>query len=116
MSKARSPREVCSTTMGTNGLIEALLRACCSGPALDAGGVRFGVRHGRVAGGGLFGGDRGRELGRAVEREPEPQILAHPLFRVGGEQLLQDLLGVLLTGDVLAEDLLEPGVVDLDAL
>src|SRR5579862_9497591 len=108
MSKARSPRDVCSTTIGTNGLIGALLRACGSDPAVSrAGRLRFGNR-------GWAGGLR--ELGRSIEREPQPQILAHPLFRVGGEELLHELVEVLLALAVLAQQALELGVVDLDLL
>src|SRR3954454_7142450 len=106
MSNARSPREVCSTTIGTNGLIGALLRPCCSGPARSrAGRLRFGGR-------GWAGGRC--ELGRAVECEPQPQVLAHPLFRVRGEQLLHERVGVLLTLGVLAQQPLELLVVDRD--
>src|ERR1700709_2337707 len=89
MSNARSPRDVCSTTIGTNGLIDS--------PPLPSAGLTGrpdrGLRDRRL--GLLFlsrlpqllsccllrGGDRRRDLASPVERALEPELVARRLLR-----------------------------------
>src|ERR1700675_388512 len=96
MSNARSPRDVCSTTIGTNGLIDA--------PPLPSAGLTGrpdrGLRGRRV---GLLvvtrcpqllscclllGRDRRRNLTGPVERALEPELLARRLLRPRCQDLL----------------------------
>src|SRR3954452_17869213 len=99
MSKARSPRDVCSTTIGTNGLI-ALAPSCIARgrpasalawrPQLGLGllGLVLLGRPQLLAGSGRLEADRFGELHGAVEGESQTHVLAHALLRGGGEHLL----------------------------
>src|SRR5581483_5959509 len=74
MSKARSPREVCSITIGIRGM-SSLLAA--GGPEL--------LRLRRL----LLGGD-------AVEGLPEAEVGADAVGAAGGEELVDVLVGLAL--------------------
>src|SRR3954468_15335195 len=124
MSNARSPRDVCSTTIGTNGLIDS--------PPLPSAGLtgrpdrglcdrRIGLL--LVTGcpqlltcGLLLGRDRRRNLTGPVKGALEPQLLARRLLRPRCEDLLHRRLDVALVGELLAQNALELGVVDDDPL
>src|SRR6185437_16241101 len=96
MSNARSPREVCSTTMGTNGLIDSSLLAAW-GPQFRAGrGLLLLRRPDALARLVQVGRDR-LDLGRdAVEGLLEAEVVADPV----GAALLDELLdvGLVLAG------------------
>src|SRR6185437_14934320 len=92
MSNARSPREVCSTTMGTNGLIRLSLLAAW-GPQFRAGlGLLLLRRPDALARLVQLLRDR-LHLGRdAVERLLQPQVVAHAV----GAALRDEVVDVLL--------------------
>src|SRR6478609_8182190 len=105
MSKARSPREVCSTTMGTRGLIGAPCVQVSGGAS--AGIARSPERRLRLAlvslllgcpdplsGFGQLGCDGGRELDGTIERELEAQVLARIFLGGRAQHLLQDLIDI----------------------
>src|SRR3954452_21709367 len=124
MSNARSPRDVCSTTIGTNGLIRS--------PPLPSAGLTGrpdrGLRDRRLgllvipglpqllACGLLLCGDGRRDLAGPVERSLQPKLLARRLLRPRVEALLQRGLHVALLGQLLAQRALELGIGDLDVL
>src|SRR6476660_5330806 len=124
MSNARSPRDVCSTTIGTNGLIGS--------PPLPSAGLTGrpdrGLRDRRLgllvvsrlpqllACCLLLGGDRRRDLTSPIERALEPQLVARRLLRPRGQDLLHRGVDVLLLGQLVAKRALELGVVDRDVL
>src|SRR3954463_11513789 len=129
MSNARSPREVCSTTIGTNGLIALAPSGVQGRPgsARLAGGPQLGLwllgivllgRPQLVASPGLLEADRLRYLDGPIEREPQADVLAHALLRWGGEDLLHHVLRVVEAGvlRVLEDQGLKLVVVDGDAL
>src|ERR687887_1647439 len=95
MSNERSPRDVCSITIGINGLM--------SGSLLAAGGPQFRLRLGLFLVGRpdplaclrLLRRDP-LDLGRdAVECPREPHVLALGLVGTGLARLLEDAVGVL---------------------
>src|SRR5829696_2173726 len=126
MSNARSPREVCSTTMGTRGLIAraslATRLALLGRPQLTFG-TAFLLRGPQLLPGvGLLLGDRLRRVGYHVRRLAQAHLLAQqgvaalrsqaveqllrsgPLMLLGGvaqplHQLLVEDLDLLLVGD-----------------
>src|SRR6478752_3797097 len=124
MSNARSPRDVCSTTIGTNGLIGS--------PPLPSAGLTGrpdrGLRDRRLgllvvsrcpqllACCLLLGGDRRRDLTGPVERALEPELLARRLLRPRGKDLLHRGVDVFLVGELIAQRAHELLVADLDAL
>src|ERR1700760_591385 len=127
MSNARSPREVCSTTIGTSGLIFlALVSLRCPDSSKRlarrrsriAGGPQLAGRLGRLRAGGLalavlagrpqllarlrlLRRDRGRSVGDQLDGEPRREILAQLVEAPGGTQVLEQLrrLGLLALGD-----------------
>src|SRR3954452_4795715 len=130
MSKARSPRDVCSTTMGTRGLmLLALFRSSIRIPA----GVRKAVGDGseeptnRIFPGSASGGHRARAgAGPLRTRGPDglfdprlvllvgrPQLVARPRLVLGdrpgvlGEEVDRRALGEVLLDLVEATRLLE---------
>src|SRR3954452_3691250 len=124
MSNARSPRDVCSTTIGTNGLIDS--------PPLPSAGLTGrpdrGLCDRRL---GLLVvsrfpqlltcclllcGDRRGDLASPVERALEPELVARRLLRPRCQDLLHRGVHVLLIGQLVAQRALERGVIDGDAL
>src|SRR6202161_2654858 len=117
MSNARSPREVCSTTIGTSGLIFlALVSLRCPDSSKRlarrsriARGPQLAGRLGRLCGGGLLalrvlagrpqllarlclrGRDRGRSTGDQLDGEPRREILAQLVEASGRAQVLEQL-------------------------
>ena len=89
MSNARSPREVCSITIGINGLISRLLAS--GGPQLRLGSGRsFFRRPQLLAGAGELERDP-LDLGDdQVQRLAHPQVLAEQLVRVRSANTLLD--------------------------
>src|SRR3954447_13101683 len=106
MSNARSPRDVCSTTIGTNGLIDS--------PPLPSAGLTGRPDRGLcdrrlgllvvtrcpqlLACCVLLRGDRRRDLGGPVERALEPQLITRCLLRPRCQDLLHRGVDVLLVG------------------
>src|SRR5579871_1549379 len=107
MSNARSPREVCSTTIGINGLIASLLRRASWGPQLLLGCGRSLLLGSPepLARGGELGRDRLHLGGDAIDGPPQTQVGAHAVGEPGGEELL-DLLVALAALAQLAADVL----------
>src|SRR5580765_3324642 len=108
MSKARSPREVCSTTIGINGLICSLLAS--GGPQpLSGRALLFWRPDGLTRGVPLraFRGDLGRDrdhLGRdAVERLPHPDALADAVGAAAGEERIDVLVLLARVAELGAE-------------
>src|SRR5919201_5052560 len=108
MSNARSPREVCSTTIGTSGLIRrASLAAGLASPgSRRAGGPERALallgpfllrRPQRLAGGGALDRDRARSLDHHVRRLPHPQLVAKQRVAPGLAEPRQQLLGGVAT-------------------
>src|SRR5512146_810728 len=95
MSNARSPREVCSTTIGTNGLIASSLLAAW-GPQFRAG-LRLLLLRRPDALARLVQVGRDRlHLGRdPVERLLEAEVVADAVDSSGGDELLD--VGLVLT-------------------
>src|ERR671925_841658 len=105
MSNARSPREVCSTTIGTRGLIERAVykggsayrpllrrpeaRSCALLPLL-LGSPELLARD------RLLPGDRLGRLGDQVDRLAQAQVLAKERVPPGGAQAFEQLLRGLL--------------------
>src|SRR4029079_15454327 len=114
MSNARSPREVCSITIGINGLISLL---ASGGPQLRLGsGGSFFWRPKLLARLGELERDA-LDLGDdQVERLAHAEVVAQQLVPATGEDALDDFLGglALLVG-VLADELAYLVVADLDA-
>src|SRR5918997_3173544 len=97
MSNARSPREVCSTTIGTSGLtVLASFRFVRSNPS----------RAGRTVAMGLGGQNQYEALGRSGR----PELLAR-LRLAGGDRLggLRDQVQRAALGEVLLEGVDPPG-------
>src|SRR4051794_12753998 len=136
MSNERSPREVCSITIGINGLMLAPLlfswvdwsfqtatSQARSRWLLAAGGPQF--RLGRLgflvggpdllAGARDLGGDALRLLGNSVERLAQPQVGAQHLLAAGVEHLLDGVVRIV-AGDLrlLADQLADLLVGDLE--
>src|SRR6202040_2405525 len=134
MSNERSPREVCSITMGINGLIWLLLafwRVGCSfqtvtaqamlrsrwllatgGPQFRLGGRLFLVgRPDGFAGGGLLGRDPLDLVRNAVEGAGKAHAFALRVVRARGARLLDDLVRLL---EAVAEGLVDLLVRNLD--
>src|ERR1700704_3976461 len=117
MSNARSPREVCSTTIGTSGLIFlALVSLRCPDSSKRlarrsriARGPQLGGRPGRLPCAGLLplgvlpwrpqllarlrlrGSDRGRAIGDQLDGQPRCEILAQLVQTPGGAQVFEQL-------------------------
>src|SRR5437016_4026646 len=116
MSKARSPREVCSITIGINGLISLLLLSLSRRPDVSH---CFGLL--------LLGCPKllacAREVDRdrldlgddTVERAAQQQVLAEELVAAVVPELRDDGLGVLLArlACLLADEVLQLVVGDL---
>ena len=97
MSNERSPREVCSITIGINGLMAGLLAA--GGPQLRVGRRLLLVgRPELVARLGDLGRDRLDVRDEAVERGAQPEILADRLLLAVRPDVLDDPFDVLLAG------------------
>src|SRR4029079_9592043 len=104
MSNARSPRDVCSTTIGTNGLIDSppLVSARLTGrPDRGLRDRRLGLLvvsrlPQLLACCLLLGGDRRRNLACPVERALEPELVARRLLRPRGQDLLHGGIDVFL--------------------
>src|SRR5438105_9855900 len=97
MSNERSPREVCSITIGIRGLISGWLLAA-GGPQFRFGRWFFLVgRPDLLARGVLLGRDRLHLGGEPVERALEPQVLAQ-LVDSGLHDLLDRRVDVLAGG------------------
>src|SRR5215208_8520872 len=109
MSKARSPRDVCSTTMGISGLtpaprgVQGVDRSCPScrllarrGPQFRLGLVGFLVgRPDRLTGARDLDRNRLDLGGHAVECGAQPQIVSQLLGGRRAGYALEDLLGVV---------------------
>src|SRR5689334_18944517 len=97
MSKARSPRDVCSTTIGINGLIRfsALLTSWGPDLLLARSGFLLLGRPELLARVRQLGRDPRRALGDRVERLAQPQVLLQPVERVGRLQHPLDRLRLL---------------------
>ena len=104
MSKARSPREVCSTTIGTSGLISSA--PCCRGSTVSlvsAGSSFSGVQIDSRA--SWSSGAIGLHLGRdAVERLLQANVVANTVCAALGDEGL-DVLVALTRGAQLLADL-----------
>src|SRR6185312_3015666 len=112
MSNERSPREVCSITIGIKGLISGWLLAA-GGPQFRLLGWVFLVwRPDRVACGSLLGRDALDFVDDAVESAGQPHVLALGVVRAGGASLLDDLVGFL---EAVAEGLVDFFLRDLDS-
>src|SRR3954447_2853824 len=112
MSKLRSPRDVCSITIGINGLIRVSLAS--GGPQFRNVFALFLLgRPDRLARLGLREGDA-LYLGRnSVEGELQADVLAHLLLRAMRPEVLDQLVRVLVRGcGLLADDLLHVVVGD----
>src|SRR5262245_57692098 len=99
MSKARSPREVCSTTIGINGLICSLLAS--GGPQRLSGRALLVWRPDALTCGvalralrGFLRRDRGHLGCNAIERLSHPDALADAVRPAVGEERI-DVLRVL---------------------
>src|SRR6478672_9582170 len=112
MSNERSPREVCSITMGINGLMSGWLLAT-GGPQFRLGGWLFlvGCPNG-FAGGGLLGRNPLDFFGDPVEGAGQAHALALRVVRARLARLLDDPFRLL---EALAEGLVDLLVGDLDA-
>src|SRR6266516_4007678 len=111
MSNERSPREVCSITMGINGLISGWLLAT-GGPQFRLGGRLFLVwRPDGLAGGSLLGRNALDLAGNAVEGTGEAHVLALRVVRAGSTRLLDDLVRLL---EAVTEGLVDLLVRDFD--
>src|SRR5581483_12234432 len=112
MSKARSPRDVCSTTMGINGLICSSAPSASWGPKFRGLGRLLLLRRpdgfARLV---QLGRDRLHLGDDAVERALEPNVVAHVVGAAACDELL-DVLVVLARGAQLLPDLV---VGDLDS-
>src|SRR3954454_17423654 len=103
MSKARSPREVCSTTIGIRGLILGLsslaggtkFRCGCL-PLLLVGGPEALARLVQV------GRDRLHLRRDPVERLPHPEVAAHAIGAAGVDELLDVVLALARLQELLA--------------
>src|SRR5437867_2589944 len=112
MSNERSPREVCSITIGINGLI--------SGWLLAAGGPQFRLLclfflvgcPNSFADRRLLGRDALDLGGDAVEGAGEPHALAFGVVGARGARLLDDLVALL---EAVAERLIDLLVGNLDS-
>src|SRR5919201_2037698 len=122
MSNARSPREVCSITIGINGLM-AVTPQAESPWLLPAGGPQFRLGLGGFLVGGpdllARAGGLARDalhLGRdPVERLPQPQVAAQRFVAAAGEHLLDGLVGIVVVQlGLLADQLLDLLVGDLE--
>src|SRR5215207_4121700 len=106
MSKARSPRDVCSTTIGIRGLICSLLRSRAAwGPKLLLGGrlVLLVRRPDRLARLRELRCDR-LHLGRdPVDRLLQPQVLADAVGAARGDELLDVLVALALLAELRAD-------------
>src|SRR5919197_6566400 len=105
MSNERSPREVCSITIGINGLIELLLagrgpQSCRLLVSFLLGGPELLARGREVGGGSL---DLGRD---AVERLGKTNRLALLLPAARLAELRHRLVGILVAGSELLLELL----------
>src|SRR5689334_7565204 len=102
MSNARSPRDVCSTTIGIRG-ISCLLAAGC--PQLLRG-LRLFLFLARCpklfAGLGLLRRDRLRRGGDPVDRLLQPQVGSHAVGPTALEELVDVLVGLSLPAQLLA--------------
>ena len=113
MSKARSPRDVCSITMGTSGLMQA---PCCRGSTILRSGLGFSFS-------GVQSLSRARELDRdpldlgrdPVEGLAQPEVGAQRVVAAGFTDLGRELLGVFGVVRLLADQLVDLLVGDLDA-
>src|SRR5579884_3874312 len=99
MSNARSPREVCSTTMGIRGLTWGMPRSGlgpAGRPELRRRDLRLlrGRRPELLTGLGLLDGYRHRRLHQEVDRPAQPQVVAEGLERPAPPDLGQERLGV----------------------
>src|SRR6266516_867599 len=111
MSNERSPREVCSITMGINGLISGWLLAT-GGPQFRLGGRLFLVwRPDGLAGGSLLGRYALDLAGNAVEGTGEAHVLALRVVCARSMRLLDDLVRLL---EAVAEGLVDLLVRNLD--
>src|SRR5712692_591161 len=111
MSNERSPREVCSITMGINGLMSGWLLAT-GGPQFRLGGWFFLVgRPDGFAGGSLLGRDALDLARNAVEGAGEAHAFALRVVRACGTRLLDDLVRLL---EAVAEGLVDLLVRHLD--
>src|SRR5712691_4075187 len=112
MSNERSPRDVCSITIGINGLMSGWLLAA-GGPQFRLGGWFFLVgRPDRVPGGRLLGRDALDLGGYPVERAGEPDRLTLRLVGIRGARLLDHLLGFV---EAVSERLVDVFVGHLDS-
>src|SRR3954470_19428244 len=104
MSKLRSPRDVCSITIGINGLIRVSLAS--GGPQFRNVFALFLLgRPDRIARFRLGHRDALHIGSDAVERELEPDVLAHLLLGAVRPEALDQLVGVLAGGlRLLADD------------
>src|SRR3954469_9715989 len=102
MSNARSPREVCSTTIGINGLISPLLPT--GDPKLRCGRLTFLLVRRPDALTCLVQLERdGRHLGRdAVEGLPHAQVVANVIGAALPDEFLDLVLGLAGRAQLLA--------------
>src|SRR5216117_655205 len=111
MSNERSPREVCSITMGINGLMSGWLLAT-GGPQLRLGGWLFLVgRPDGFAGSGLLGRDALDLADDSVEGTGKAHVFALRVVRARLARLLDDLVRLF---EAVAEGLVDLLVRDLD--
>src|SRR5256886_3900483 len=112
MSNERSPREVCSITMGINGLMSGWLLAT-GGPQFRLGCWLFLVRGpDGFTGRGLLGRDAVDLVDDTVEGAREPHALPLRVVGTRAARLLDDLVRLL---EAIAEGLVDLLVRDLDA-
>src|SRR3954447_4185748 len=123
MSKARSPREVCSTTIGTSGLIErASLATGLVARSPDLPGALFLLLLGRpelLACRGLVSRDWRGAVDEQVDRLAHRDVLTQRLVGALGACALERALDLLVAGirpGGLAQRLLDLLIGDLDAL
>src|SRR6266480_2909144 len=111
MSNERSPRDVCSITIGMSGLIWLLLAS--GGPQFRLClGLFLVGRPDRLAGGRLLGRNPLDLRGDPVERARQPHRLALRLVGAGLPRLRDDRVAVL---EAIAERLVDLLVADRDA-